>query len=65
METIGGIREKERKEQKDSDTEKEMFFTEVLNILPIITEIEGRLKRIREQKLGDQNVGSQVINSKF
>jgi len=65
VETIGGIREKERKEQKDSDTEKEMFFTEVLNILPIITEIEGRLKRIREQKLGDRNVGSQVINSKF
>jgi len=42
-----------------------MIFTEVLNILSIITEIEGRLKRIGEQKLGDQNVGSQVVNSKF
>jgi len=35
---------------------------EDLGILPNIVEIEERLKRTKEQKLGDQNVGPQIIN---
>jgi len=34
---------------------------EVLGILPSIVEIEGRLKRIGEQKLENLNIGSQII----
>ena len=38
---------------------------EILGTLPIIVETREKLKRIREQKLGDQKIGPQVINSKF
>jgi len=32
------------------------LFVKALDILPVIVEIEGILKRIRDQKLGDQNI---------
>jgi len=44
---------------------KKMFFMKTLSILSVIEEIEKILKRTEKQKLGDQNVSLQLINSKF
>jgi len=38
---------------------------EVLGILPIIVETEEILKKAGEQRLEDQNFGSQIIELKF
>jgi len=38
---------------------------EILGISPIIVEIREMSKRIGEQRLGNQNIGPQVINLKF
>jgi len=37
----------------------------VLDILSIIVEIREWLKRIEEQRLGDQNVSPQIMDLKF
>ena len=44
---------------------KKMFFMKALSILSVIEGIEKILKKTEKQKLGDQNVSLQLINSKF
>ena len=65
MEIIGNMGKEKRKKQKNSNIEKNILFVEVLGTLPIIIKIREKLKRVEEQRMGNQNISSQIINLKY